>query len=208
MPTYTDQMGHSVELPALPQRIVSIVPSQTELLFDLGLDEAVVGITRYGLYPEAKVQGRSIVGGTKNPDLDKIRALRPDLILGNKEENRQEDIEALRKEFPVWVSEVDNLADATAMIRGVGQVVGKETSAEWIANRIEKRFEELSAETMPGLPGRQPKVAYLIWRKPWMVAGSGTFINDMLRRAGFDNAFAQQARYPAPTDEGPESQPT
>lgn len=201
MPAHLDQMGHIIELSAPPQRIVSIVPSQTELLFDLGLDETVVGITRYGVYPEAKVQGRTIIGGTKNPDLTLIRALQPDLIIGNKEENRQEDIEALRKEFPVWVSDVNNLADATAMIRSVGMMVGKETSAEWIANRIEKRFGELAAEVMPTLPGKRPKVAYLIWRKPWMVAGSGTFIDDVLHRAGFANVFIGHARYPAPTEE-------
>lgn len=201
MPTYLDQMGNSIELPALPKRIVSIVPSQTELLFDLGLDETILAITRYGVHPEAKVQGRTLIGGTKNPDLAKIRALQPDLIIGNKEENRQEDIEALQKEFPVWVSDVNNLTDATAMIRSVGIMVGKETSAEWIANRIEKRFAELATGAMPVLPSKRPKVAYLIWRKPWMVAGAGTFIDNMLHHAGFSNVFAAQARYPAPTEE-------
>jgi ABC-type Fe3+-hydroxamate transport system substrate-binding protein len=194
MPTYTDQMGNDVYLEEIPQRIVSLVPSQTELLFDLGLDETVVGLTRFCVHPDPKVKGRTSIGGTKNPDLDKIRELKPDLIIGNREENRREDIEALQKEYPVWMSDVTTLGDATGMIREVGGIVGKEASAQWIANLIEARFNDLTRE-LPTF-GPPKRVVYLIWRKPWMVAGSGTFIHTMLQLAGFTNIFGNSSRYP------------
>ena len=194
MPQFTDQIGHSIHLPDSPRRIVSLVPSQTELLFDLGLNETIVGITKYCIHPHSKARHKTQVGGTKNPDLNLIRTLRPDLIIGNKEENRREDIEALRAEFPVWVSDVNSLNDASAMIRQIGGLVQNETSANWLAQRIEGRFESLVAERPTS--ALRKKVAYLIWRKPWMVAGGGTFIHALLELAGFDNVFAPEPRYP------------
>ncbi len=193
MATSTDQMGSTVALDSPPQRIVSLVPSQTELLFDLGLDETVVGVTRYCVHPQFKTRPKTLIGGTKNPDLNLIRSLKPDLIIGNKEENRREDIDALKTEFPVWMSDIASLADATAMIREIGCLVAKEISAEWLAGRIEERFETLAAEVASRTSRR--KVAYLIWRKPWMVAGGGTFIHTMLERAGLDNVFGGLSRY-------------
>jgi len=192
-------MGVPLQLADRPRRIVSLVPSQTELLFDLGLNETIVGVTRYCLHPQAKIRNKTIVGGTKNPDLSAIRALHPDLIIGNKEENRREDIEALQAEFPVWISDISSLADAITMIRTIGRLVWKETSADWLAARIEERFETLATELISRSSGK--KAAYLIWRKPWMVAGGGTFIDAMLRRVGLDNTFADQLRYPECLDE-------
>ena len=189
-----DPTGFSLTLADRPRRIVSLVPSQTELLFDLGLNESVVGITKYCIHPHAKIQNKVIVGGTKNPDLSVIRELRPDLIIGNKEENRREDIEALRTEFPFWVSDIGSLADATAMIREIGRLVQNETSADWLAARIEERFEALTTELALLPIGK--RVAYFIWRKPWMVAGGGTFIDSMLQRAGLHNVFSNLPRYP------------
>lgn len=191
---FTDQLGRELVMADLPRRIVSLVPSQTELLFDLGLDECVVGITRYCVHPEAKTRHKAVIGGTKNPDLEAIRALNPDLIIGNKEENRQEDIEALQGEFTVWMSDVNSLADALAMIKELGRLVGKEDSANWMADLIEARFSELTHS--PPETSQSPRVAYLIWRKPWMVAGKGTFIHDVLHRAGYQNAFETHTRYP------------
>jgi ABC-type Fe3+-hydroxamate transport system substrate-binding protein len=199
MPYFTDQMGYQLQLTDRPRRIVSLVPSQTELLFDLGLNETVVGITRYCLHPKPKIKSKVLIGGTKNPDLAAIRKLQPDLIIGNKEENRREDIEALRKEFPVWMSNIGKLADATAMIREVGRLIQNQTSADWLAGKIEERFEALAAESVFQITRK--KAAYLIWRKPWMVAGGGTFIDDMLRRAGLDNVFANVSRYPECSEE-------
>lgn len=194
MTEHTDQMGFDLTLAEVPKRIVSLVPSQTELLFDLGLDESLVGITRYCVHPAVKAQGKTLVGGTKNPDIDLIRALQPDLIIGNKEENRLEDIELLKKEFPVWLSDVNTLPDALWMMRELGQLVGNSSSADWIANRVEQRFADLTEHVSQRQ--KSPRVAYLIWRKPWMVAGGGTFIDSMLTVAGFTNVFANTPRYP------------
>lgn len=191
MPSLTDQMHRTIQVPVTPQRIISLVPSQTELLHDLGLGECVVGITKFCIHPEEWYRNKVRVGGTKKVDLAKIRALKPDLIIGNKEENERADIEALAEEFPVWMSDIRTLEDAVDMIVRVGELTGTNTLAADLAVRIKTGFdamrpleEELSA-------------AYLIWREPYMAAGQGTFINDMLQRCGLQNVFDEgDARYP------------
>ena len=187
----TDQMHRTIQVPDRPERIISLVPSQTELLYDLGLGERVVGITKFCIHPEEWFRSKARVGGTKQVDMDKVRALKPDLIIGNKEENERSDIEALSKEFPVWMSDIRDLDGALDMIRRVGTVTGTTAGAAGIATRIADAFAELS-------PRAEPRsVAYFIWRKPYMVAGHGTFINDMLQRMGLDNVFAgHEERYP------------
>ena len=117
--SFTDQINRIVQVNYPPKRIVSLVPSQTELLFDLGLDDQVVGITKFCAHPSDKVKAKTKIGGTKNFNLDAIRLLRPDLIIGNREENCQTDIEALEKEFPVWMSDIVTLQDALGMIQSV-----------------------------------------------------------------------------------------
>jgi ABC-type Fe3+-hydroxamate transport system substrate-binding protein len=187
----SDQMHRTVEVPALPQRIVSLVPSQTELLYDLGLGERVVGITKFCVHPDEWFRTKPRVGGTKQVDLDKVRALRPDLIIGNKEENTRADVEALEREFPVWMSDVHDLEDALDMIRRVGALTDTSLKAEAIAADIATGFAALRPDP------NAHRVAYLIWRRPWMAAGQGTFIDDMLRRCGYMNAFADRTeRYP------------
>lgn len=172
-----------------PNRIISLVPSQTELLFDLGLDDQVVGITKFCIYPATKVKHKPIVGGTKTLNINKILTLQPDLIIANKEENSREQIEALQQHYPVHVTDIVTLPDALAMIREVGSLVGKKPEAEQIAHQIET--------TLCPLPQTlRPSVAYFIWRKPYMVAANDTFIHAMLEIAGFRNAFATQTRYP------------
>jgi len=188
--TVTDQLGRRVVVPFPPHRIVSLVPSQTELLFDLGLGERVVGVTKFCLHPAEARQSATVIGGTKNFDFENIAALRPDLILGNKEENYQEGIEQLAAAYPVWLSDIATLPDALAMIRQVGLLTGTATRANVLATEIEAAFAALSV-AQPPLP-----TAYFIWRKPYMVAAAHTFIDDMLHRAGFLNVFADQQRYP------------
>ncbi|SMB90079.1 periplasmic binding protein [Hymenobacter roseosalivarius DSM 11622] len=188
--TLTDQMGRRVVVPYPPQRIVSLVPSQTELLFDLGLGERVVGVTKFCIHPAKARQQATVIGGTKNFDFEKISALKPDLIIGNKEENYQAGIEQLAAHYPVWLSDISNLTDALRMIRQVGVVVGAKTKADQLAADIECSFAQLAPVASP-VPA-----AYFIWRKPYMVAATGTFIDDMLTRAGFANVFAPQQRYP------------
>ncbi len=184
-------MGRTVSVPTLPQRIISLVPSQTELLYDLGLGDRVVGITKFCVHPEEWFRTKARVGGTKKIDIEKIRVLKPDLIIGNKEENERADIEALEKEFPVWMSDINDLDGALDMIRRVGELTGTSPKAEAIATEIAANFAQL----VPATEGYS--VAYLIWRNPWMAAGPGTFIHDMLRRCGHTNAFADRTeRYP------------
>jgi ABC-type Fe3+-hydroxamate transport system substrate-binding protein len=193
----TDQLGRGITVPTRPQRIVSLVPSQTELLFDLGLDQEVVGVTRFCVHPAGRVKAKQRVGGTKRLDLDTIGRLQPDLIIGNKEENERADIVKLAESYPVWMSEVVTLGDALDMIRQVGRIVGRADAADWLANRIDADFAALQplAQTR--------RVAYFIWQNPFMVAGHDTFIHDMLGRCGLENAFAagNGGRYPAVTPE-------
>ncbi|MDX9751189.1 MAG: helical backbone metal receptor [Flavobacteriales bacterium] len=191
MMALSDQMHRPVAAPALPQRIISLVPSQTELLFDLGVEDRVVGITKFCIHPAEWFRSKPRVGGTKKVDIDKVRALEPDLIIGNKEENARADIEALEQEFPVWMSDINDLDGALDMIRRVGELTGTAPKAEAIATVIAAGFAAL----LPDPHGYS--VAYLIWRDPWMAAGPGTFIHDMLRRCGHVNAFAHHSeRYP------------
>ncbi len=191
MMALSDQMHRPVAAPALPQRIISLVPSQTELLFDLGVEDRVVGITKFCIHPAEWFRSKPRVGGTKKVDIDKVRALEPDLIIGNKEENARADIEALEQEFPVWMSDINDLDGALDMIRRVGELTGTAPKAEAIATEIAAGFAALRPDP------HGYSVAYLIWREPWMAAGPGTFIDDMLRRCGHVNAFAHRAeRYP------------
>src|ERR1700741_3198050 len=108
---FIDQTGRKISIPQIPQRIISLVPSQTELLFDLGLDKEVVGITKFCVHPPEWFQTKTRVGGTKQLKIDLIKQLQPDLIIANKEENVKEQIEELEKHFPVWISDVNNLED-------------------------------------------------------------------------------------------------
>lgn len=193
--TVTDQMGRRVAVPFPPRRIVSLVPSQTELLFDLGLGAQVVGVTKFCVHPAEARKSAVIIGGTKNFDLGKITSLNPDLIVGNKEENYQDGIAQLAAKHPVWLSDVSNLPEALDMIRRVGFVTGAKDRAGALAAEVGASFAAL-ASAGPGV-----SAAYFIWRKPYMVAATGTFIDDMLRRTGFANVFAGLNRYPEITAE-------
>jgi ABC-type Fe3+-hydroxamate transport system substrate-binding protein len=188
MPSFTDQLGRTIILDHPPLRIISLVPSQTELLYHLGAN--VVGITKFCVHPAAWFRALPRVGGTKDIHQEKIAALHPDLIIANKEENDRHQIEALAVQYPVWVSDVHNLTDALAMIRSVGELVGKPQKAHALAASIEKGFNELKPLTHP------LRIAYFIWRNPWMTAGGDTFIHDMLQCCGFINLFSTQSRYP------------
>lgn len=191
--TFTDQMGRTVHIPWPVKRIVSLVPSQTELLVDLGLESLLVGVTRFCIHPKGLKHRIPQVGGTKAVKLDKVRELQPDLIIGNKEENFREDIEALAPEFPVWMSDIATLAEALDMIEKVGELTGTVDRADSLVKAISQEFQELSLWTEGKKEPR--KVLYLIWRNPWMAAGTGTFIDDCMQRLGWQNC-AGSSRYP------------
>ncbi len=193
--TFIDQMRHEVKLSAPPNRIISLVPSQTELLHDLGLGEEVVGITKFCIHPEAWFRNKTRVGGTKQYHLDKIALLKPDLIIGNKEENDEEQIRRLQKDFPVWMSDIHNLGEALEMIRHIGVLTTRQEKAEWIAHTVKSEFDLLE-QKMSGM--RSLNVAYLIWRNPYMGAGPDTFIDSMLQRLRMNNVLTS-GRYPETT---------
>ncbi len=187
--THTDALGRAIHLAAPPRRIVSLVPSLTELLADLGLDAEVVGLTKFCVHPADWRARKAVVGGTRNARFDDIVALRPDLVLCAKEENDRGMVERLAEQAPVYVTDVVDLAGALAMIRAVGALVDRGDAAAALADEIEGAFAGLDA-----LPLQ--RVAYLIWKGPYMAAGGGTFIDAMLRAGGFANAFGARARYP------------
>ena len=193
--TFTDQMGRIVSVPYPPQQIVSLVPSQTELLFDLGLNREIVGITKFCIHPKDKFKSTAKVGGTKKLNLQKIRSLNPDLIIGNKEENEQGQIEELAKEFPVWMSNIHMLDDALAMINHIGELSCREKEARKITLGISSAFANLGENNFNKL-----KVAYFIWKDPYMLAGKNTFIDDVLSRGGFENVVITD-RYPEMNDQ-------
>ena len=188
--TFTDQLGRVISVPYPPQRIISLVPSQTELLFDLGLDSEVVGITKFCIHPRDKFISTTKIGGTKKLNLEKIRDLKPDLIIGNKEENEQGQIEELMEEFPVWMSDIHILDNALEMIILTGSLVGKADSGKRMAAEIKARFRTIHPAGSGIL-----RAAYFIWKNPYMLAGRNTFIHDIMLKAGFINAI-EPARYP------------
>lgn len=187
----TDQMGRRVELAGTPRRIVSLVPSQSELLHYLGLRDEVVGITKFCIHPPEWFRSKPRVGGTKQLDIQKILDLQPDLVIANKEENVQGPVEELAQHLLVWISDVNTLDDSLRMITQVGALVGRPGPAAELARQLEDGFSHL-----PASPGEKPKTCYLIWKDPYMTVGGDTFIHDMLQRAGFTNLFASQSRYP------------
>jgi ABC-type Fe3+-hydroxamate transport system substrate-binding protein len=194
MAVFYDQLNRRVELPGVPKRIVSVVPSQTELLFYLGLDEQVVGITKFCIHPVDKFKTITKVGGTKHLSIELIKELKPDLIIANKEENDQSQIEELMAVCPVWVSDINDLDGAYDMILKVGVLVDKEEQAQVLVNDIKYRFDLFVTKPI------NLKISYLIWRKPYMVAGRQTYIDDMLQKCGLTNAFNTN-RYPEVTQE-------
>jgi ABC-type Fe3+-hydroxamate transport system substrate-binding protein len=176
-------------LAALPQRIISLVPSQTELLFDLGLADKIVGITKFCIHPAAFCKSIPKIGGTKNFNFELIEQLKPDLIIGNKEENYKEGIEQLQEKYKVWISDIFTLEDALEMIVNIGQLTHTTAKANDLSQRIRLAFHAIKS-----FSGK--KAAYFIWCNPYMAVGANTFIYDMLTRCGFENVFLNLNRYP------------
>jgi ABC-type Fe3+-hydroxamate transport system substrate-binding protein len=183
-----DQLGTRIEIDS-PQRIISLVPSQTELLYDLGVGDRVIGITKFCVHPKEWRDSKTIVGGTKNFNFDEIEKLRPDLIIGNKEENYKEGIATLQSRYPVWMSDIVSFADAIGMIKSVAAITQMTGNGSDIIQTIETEFSRLKR-----IPTK--RTLYLMWRDPWMGAANGTFIHTMLEKAGLINVLAEEARYP------------
>lgn len=190
MSIYIDDLGHILHLPSAPQRIISMVPSITLTLFDLGIGSRLVGRTKFCVEPSDAVTEVPIIGGTKKADIDKIKSLEPDLILLNKEENTPEMYTQLSGIAPVWVSVVANLTDNDRLLEQLGEICRCGSEATHIRRKTLTAFCQLQALELP-IP-----VLYLIWKSPWMSIGADTFIHHILEKAGFRNVFQNQYRYP------------
>jgi ABC-type Fe3+-hydroxamate transport system substrate-binding protein len=189
---FIDQLNRTVELKKLPSRIVSLVPSQTELLIDLGLSNKLVGITKFCIHPNKVVKSMTKIGGTKNFNIEKIRSLNPDLIIANKEENEETKLKELMKEFPVWISDVRNLNQAFKMITEIGLITGKEAAANLLSQNIRRKFEQLES-----IKKTNKRVIYLIWKNPFMSINKDTFIHSMIEKCGWNNIISEyNKRYP------------
>lgn len=194
MKTYTDPLGNIISLEKAPVRIVSLVPSLTELLFDLGLEDRIVGITKFCVHPYHLKSTKEKIGGTKKVHTEKIRLLQPDIIIANKEENTQEIVESLQQIAPVYVTDINSVDDAVQMIVEFGKIFSVRTQAQQLTDKIEYARADF-AKFMEGRPWQRS--AYFIWKEPYMVAGSGTFINEMLQLNHFSNIYAErEGRYP------------
>ena len=194
MRTFDDQLQRTFELKDHPQRIVSLVPSQTELLVDLGLRKQIVGLTKFCVHPKELRKEKKVVGGTKQVHYDRIKALEPDLILCNKEENTKEMVTELEKIAPVHVSDIFTIEDSLELILQYGEIFGVMEKASEMVEKIKFLREEFQKE-MQEVPER--KVAYFIWKNPWMVAGGDTFIDHLLELNRFKNVFSEEdSRYP------------
>lgn len=188
---FEDQLGNKIHFERAPRRIVSLVPSQTELLYHLGLEEQVVGVTKFCIHPESWFKNKTKIGGPKTLNFSKIAELKPDLIIGNKEENTQEQIEEARRIAPVWLSDIYTLEDSLEMIAKISEITEKEAEGKKISQQIKANFATL-------IPfANQPRVLYFIWRKPYMAVASNTFIDFVLTEClGAKNAIEHQKRYP------------
>jgi iron complex transport system substrate-binding protein len=191
-----DDLRHEVTFHFPPRRVVSLCPSLTETLFAVGLDEnTIVGRTTYCIHPAEGVQGVPVVGGTKSVDVERIRALEPDLVIAEKEENPRQVVETLAETLPVFVFDVTDFESALRAISTLGALSGRAAQAEKLVADIRAAFAQLH-------PRRTQRVAYLVWRNPYMAAGQDTYIHALLERCGFENVCAPLAgRYPVITDE-------
>ena len=175
---------------ASPQKIISLVPSQTELLSYFGLDKEVIGITKFCIHPAKWFTTKTRVGGTKNINIDLIKKLQPDLIIANKEENVKEQIEQLAKDFNVWITDVNTLADALLMIKDIGVLTYKSHESSALIALIKNEFLKYKK------PSLKISAVYLIWKEPYMTIGGDTFINDMMKCCGLQNIYEDKTRYP------------
>jgi ABC-type Fe3+-hydroxamate transport system substrate-binding protein len=188
--TLTDDLGRTVQYAFPPKRIVSLCPSQTETLWALGAP--LVGRTKFCIHPPELPAAVPEVGGTKQLRLPDLLALNPDLVIAEQEEQTPELVHELEQHgLPVFVTKVESVTEGIQGIRTLGRITGCETPAEHWATRIEHAWQQWAPPTRP------LRIAYLIWRNPWMAVGGRTFIHDVLQRLGWHNVYAtHEARYP------------
>jgi iron complex transport system substrate-binding protein len=191
--TLIDQIGTTHTFETSPSRIISLVPSQTELLYDLGLEDKIIGITKFCVHPYHFKSTKKSVGGTKKVHFEKIRLLQPDIIICNKEENTLEMVEQLRKICPVWVTNIVTIEDNFQMITDFGQLFNCRTESQKWNDKLAFALTDFENYIKDK---EIKKAAYFIWKKPFMVAGSDNFINELLKLNHFENIYQNKGRYP------------
>ncbi len=184
-------LGPGFDAPA--RRIVSLVPSLTEAVFALGAGEALAGRTAFCVEPRGAVDRVDVVGGTKDPDVKRVLALAPDVVLANREENTRERVSAIAREVPVLVTDPRSPEDVPELWRELGAVCGRGERAEREARKVEAELGRVRPERSE----RRPGFVYWVWRDPWLAAGRDTYISRLLVAAGWRNAVPERrARYP------------
>lgn len=195
MKTCIDHLGRSLTFNFPPQRIISFAPAITDTLYSLGLTQQIVGRTRFCVHPKGQVEQAINIGGTKDMKLERIHSLDPDLIIMEKEENTLEMVQQLEKQFPVYVFEIQNVSDAFKMVADLGELTSRQQQAAHLHEKITTAFKEI-----PTLDGTK-RVAYIIWKNPYMVVGKNTYIQSLLKTLGFTNPFIEfEGRYPTVTE--------
>ena len=193
MKQFSDQLGTLHSFKIAPTRIISLVPSQTELLCDLGLEEKIIGITKFCVHPYHIKSTKKIVGGTKKVHFEKIKLLQPDIIICNKEENTEEIVNELSKICPVWVTNIVSVKDNFQMISDFGQLFNCRTEAQKLNDKLIFALSDFK-KYIQDIPVK--KAAYFIWKNPFMVAGENTYINELLILNHFQNIYNNKGRYP------------
>ena len=194
---FLDQLNRTLKLSKTPSRIVSLVPSQTELLVELGLRNNIVGVTKFCVHPLDLRGEKTIVGGTKQVNYSKIKSLRPDIIICNKEENTEEMVLHLESIAPVWVSDISTIPESIEMIERLGEVFKVSEKASRIVSKIEEKLDDFKVY-LKGFSLK--KVLYLIWKEPYMAVGKKTFIDALLHLNNFENIITEEnSRYPEVT---------
>lgn len=186
MPSIRDARGREIDFPQPPKRVVSLIPSITESLFDLGLGDRVAGVSKYCIFPEAETGKKPKIGGQKNPDFDAIAALDPDLVIVNEEENKPEHIEYFIERYRTYVTYPRKFVDAATLLDEIGVLFGVTSQTKKMAETIREVASNVSNKKRP------VKTLYLIWRNPWMSINRDTFIDDLLGLFGLQNVFSDR----------------
>ena len=188
MALISDPSGNELFMESPPQRVVSLCPSLTELLFDIGMKDRVVAVSKQCRFPEVRVNETEPVGSNRRPDIKRIMELNPDFVILDARETDEAVVKLLKEEFPVWNSDTSTVLGALEEIRNLGRIMDKPANAEWVAAKIETRFAEFQAAFRK--PEKVMQVAFLANYKPWTAYGSGTIATELLGYIGLENVFA------------------
>jgi len=190
-----DQMGRVLIFEQAPHKIVSLVPSISELLWDLNLQNELIGVTKFCIHPETLRAEKIIVGGTKNVKIERLLALKPDFVIANLEENTKEEIEIISAQIPTYISNINSIEEMKVLISDIGRICDRELESKGILEKVQNTMDEI----IPIQPKRT--ALYLIWNDPFMSIGNDTFINHILERVGYKNCVDNKTRYPVLTEE-------